>query len=128
MTDRRVRVYSVSIYVFVPVLYILSVSYPHTGLTHSLSMRMTFLFPISLLLLFSGFVGASLYPTCPIAKTVYRGGTWNNISWIDSEESPPLYQMGKMSIHLWVDDTVSVWATFDGATLYTLGTPNPQFV
>lgn len=97
---------------------LLSLSYPHTGPPHSLSTRMTLILSISLLL-FSGFVSASLYPTCPIAKTVYRGGTWNNITWIDSGESPPMDQLGKMSIHLWVDDIVSARATLNGATLYS---------
>ncbi|KAL5476377.1 hypothetical protein ACEPAI_3477 [Sanghuangporus weigelae] len=51
-------------------------------------------------------VSASLYPTRPIANTVFRGGSFNNISWIDNDAVPgvPLAQLGKLEIDLWVDE------------------------
>ncbi|KAL5511004.1 hypothetical protein ACEPAG_3723 [Sanghuangporus baumii] len=53
-------------------------------------------------------VNASLYPTRPIANTVFRGGSYNNISWIDNDAVPgfSLAQLGELEIDLWVDEIV----------------------
>ncbi|EJD04804.1 uncharacterized protein FOMMEDRAFT_153926 [Fomitiporia mediterranea MF3/22] len=48
-------------------------------------------------------VGASLYPTTPVQATVWRSG-WNNVTWIDSDASPSLAEMGPCFMDLWVDD------------------------
>lgn len=62
---------------------------------------------IAPLILWTGLVGASLYPTKPVEKSVLRGGTWSNITWRDTEASPSLDELGKLRIDLWVDDSVS---------------------
>lgn len=50
---------------------------------------------------------ARLFPTQPIAKTVFRGGAWNNVTWRDSDSKPSLAEMGEMRLELWVGDSVS---------------------
>lgn len=45
-------------------------------------------------------VEAGLYPTQPIAKTVFRAGAWNTITWIDSGDKPRLNELGRIQIEL----------------------------
>lgn len=52
-------------------------------------------------------VSAGLYPTQPIAKTVFRGAQMNNVTWVDSESKPTMYALGKIRMELYVDNTVS---------------------
>lgn len=67
---------------------------------------------VALLSLLCTLSGASLYPTQPIAKTIFRAGTWNSITWIDSGETPKLNEHSNFEIHLW-NRTVS--SVFSGA-------------
>lgn len=52
-------------------------------------------------------VFASLYPTSPISRTVWRGGHVENITWIDDGTFPELRELGKISIELYVAGNVS---------------------
>ncbi|KAL5524900.1 hypothetical protein ACEPAF_8769 [Sanghuangporus sanghuang] len=77
-----------------------------------------------ILLLFSAAsASASLYPTQPIAKTVFRGGSYNNISWIDNDavQGSSLAQLGKLRIDLWAGKMKRV------ATLATDVDPQQMF-
>lgn len=63
---------------------------------------------LSLLILGSTMTQASLYPTQPIAKTVFRAGHLNNVTWIDSPSEPSLAKMGPMKIALCMENDVSI--------------------
>lgn len=61
---------------------------------------------------------AGLYPTQPVANTVFHGGEWNTITWIDSSGSDsqtPLDALGKMQVDLWIDGDAPVSLTFESS-------------
>ena len=64
---------------------------------------------LSLLVLVSS-AAAALYPTRPIASTVFSAGRMSTITWIDDGTAPSLSQIGPMRIDLYYGDDVSVAA------------------
>lgn len=52
-------------------------------------------------------VKASLYPTQPVADTIFRAGQSVALSWIDMGSSPSIEDTGKMDIKLYVANDVS---------------------
>lgn len=48
-----------------------------------------------------------LYPTNPVANTVWSAGRMTKISWVDDGTLPTLAAMGPLSIELWQADMVS---------------------
>ena len=53
-----------------------------------------------------GGVLASLYPTSPVADTVYGAGRQNLVEWIDDEPKPNLYEISVLKIDLYHDNDV----------------------
>jgi len=54
-----------------------------------------------LVLLAAGALG-NIYPTRPVANTVFSAGRTNSVTWINDGARPPLQQLGPMSIELYV--------------------------
>ena len=44
---------------------------------------------------------ASLYPTSPVADTVYDAGRQNLVQWIDDDPSPHLHEISVLKIDLY---------------------------
>ena len=61
---------------------------------------------LALLLLVSS-AAAALYPTRPIASTVFSAGRMSTITWIDDGTAPSLPQIGPVRIDLFSGDDVS---------------------
>ena len=53
-----------------------------------------------------GGVLASLYPTSPVADTVYGAGRQNLVEWIDDSPKPHLYEISVLKIDLYLDNDV----------------------
>lgn len=64
---------------------------------------------LSLLLLVSS-ATAGLYPTRPIASTVFSAGRLSTITWINNDDAPTLSQIGPVRIDLFSGDDVSIAA------------------
>lgn len=56
-------------------------------------------------LVFSSALG-SLYPTSPVAGTVYDAGRQNLVEWIDDDPTPHLYEISVLKIDLYHDNDV----------------------
>ena len=56
-------------------------------------------------LVFSSALG-SLYPTSPVAGTVYDAGRQNLVEWIDDDPTPHLYEISVLRIDLYHDNDV----------------------
>ena len=50
---------------------------------------------------------ASVYPTQPVANTVYTSGQLAQITWTDDERAPRLIDMGLMEINLCANSVAS---------------------
>ncbi|KAI5118369.1 hypothetical protein M0805_008697 [Coniferiporia weirii] len=61
------------------------------------------LISLATLALWTGMTCAGLFPTQPIAKTIFYSGAWNNVTWIDTESKPHLHELGGMLMELWTD-------------------------
>ena len=53
-----------------------------------------------------GGVLASLYPTSPVAETIYGAGRQNLVEWIDDNPKPHLYEISVLKIDLYHDNDV----------------------
>lgn len=62
------------------------------------------------LLLLVSSAAAGLYPTRPIASTVFSAGRMSTITWINDDTEPTLSQIGPVRIDLFTGDDVSVAA------------------
>jgi len=49
---------------------------------------------------------ASLYPTSPVAGTVYDAGRQNLVEWIDDDPTPHLYEISVLKVDLYHDNDV----------------------
>lgn len=49
---------------------------------------------------------ASLYPTNPVADTVYDAGRQNLVEWADDDPTPHLYEISVLKVDLYHDDDV----------------------
>jgi len=49
---------------------------------------------------------ASLYPTSPVADTVYDAGRRNPVEWIDDDPTPHLYEISVLKVDLLHDNDV----------------------
>lgn len=49
---------------------------------------------------------ASLYPTSPVAGTVYDAGRQNLVEWIDDDPKPHLYEISVLKVDLYHDNDV----------------------
>ena len=49
---------------------------------------------------------ASLYPTSPVAGTVYGAGRQNLVEWVDDNPTPHLYEISVLKIDLYLDNDV----------------------
>lgn len=56
-------------------------------------------------LIFGGTLG-SLYPTSPVAGTVYDAGRQNLVEWIDDDPTPHLHEISVLKVDLYHDDDV----------------------
>jgi hypothetical protein len=50
---------------------------------------------------------ASLYPTQPVAKTVFEAGVVQTVKWKDSDGKPSLKDTPRLRMDLYVDNEVS---------------------
>lgn len=66
------------------------------------------------LLLFVARVSASLYPTKPIADTIYIAGQTVSVEWIDDTNDPHIQDMKVSKIDLYLDDQVLVDSVYKG--------------
>ncbi|TCD68133.1 hypothetical protein EIP91_011498 [Steccherinum ochraceum] len=64
----------------------------HTQISHSRSSDLAILS-----------VSASLYPTYPLAKTVWKGGRVECVTWVDNGAPPKLEDMGRVDVELYVN-------------------------
>ena len=49
---------------------------------------------------------ASLYPTSPVAGTVYDAGRQNSVEWMDDDLTPHLYEISVLKVDLYYDNDV----------------------
>lgn len=49
-------------------------------------------------------VACGLYPTQPIASTVFTVGDWNQVKWIDDSRKPHLSELKPCSLQVYSDD------------------------
>ena len=49
---------------------------------------------------------ASLYPTSPVANTVYDAGRQNLVEWIDDDPTPHLHELSVLKVDLYCDNDV----------------------
>jgi len=55
---------------------------------------------------------ASLYPTSPVAGTVYDAGRQNSVEWIDDDPTPHLYEISVLKVDLYHDNDVCLSGLF----------------
>ena len=62
---------------------------------------------LAVLMCVGDLANAGLYPTRPVAKTIFEAGNVETVKWKDSDEKPSLEDTPRLRMDLYVNDDVS---------------------